>query len=480
MANYQFESLEFDANKRELTGPQGSSVLRQKVADTLTLLLDRATRVVSQEEFLEKVWPGTHVDDRALPQVMAELRSALETAGGQRDWVRTIPKAGYVLDLQVVSVTAPLPLMVQSKANTRTRFPKWTYPLAAFILLLVTWKLIPGREKDDSLNRHAIALLPFKNLSGDPALDWMGLGFLDILRSHLQPAIDVTDPVVVVAEARRLNLVDLPLDPSSHQEIQRSLGEPLLVSGTILKRGGQMALQLHFLDGAQLDTIEVEPFDPPYHAGAIADVIARKMQLHTKPFNEYAFSEPYVRKVFAEGLEQYLWGSIEPSISFFEVVHTQDPDFWWGGYYLACGQINLSRFEASFAILNDLILKAPSHHQQHLARLALGELFYEKRDFDSAHATFSNLLKEPDLNELGRAKSLQVLGIMSYAGGSYDEAADQLGQALQLYRERRDPRGGFNAQAPFNGRPTQASSLRVAWIPGGRAAHRSGTCQRGH
>src|SRR6185437_13321992 len=68
--------------------------LAPKAVDLLWELLSHHGDVLTKDELLERVWPGTFVEEANLAQTVSVLRKAL----GQTDlniYIETIPKRGY-------------------------------------------------------------------------------------------------------------------------------------------------------------------------------------------------------------------------------------------------------------------------------------------------------------------------------------------------------------------------------------------------
>ncbi|RCX26515.1 winged helix-turn-helix domain-containing protein [Thioalbus denitrificans] len=78
--------------------------LEPKAVALLVRLAERAGRMVSREELLDRVWPGVVVGDDSLTQVVIKLRKALGDQPRHPDYIQTIPKQGYRL---IAAVEAP-------------------------------------------------------------------------------------------------------------------------------------------------------------------------------------------------------------------------------------------------------------------------------------------------------------------------------------------------------------------------------------
>ncbi|HEX8737057.1 MAG TPA: winged helix-turn-helix domain-containing protein [Pyrinomonadaceae bacterium] len=69
--------------------------LAPKVLQTLTLLVENSGRVISKDEFFEKIWTDTFVEDGALSFNISQLRKTLARFDKDTNFVETIPKRGF-------------------------------------------------------------------------------------------------------------------------------------------------------------------------------------------------------------------------------------------------------------------------------------------------------------------------------------------------------------------------------------------------
>ena len=93
-ATYRFGSFALDADTGALFCEGEPSLLGQRGAALLRLLLERAASPVSKDALIEAAWPGLAVEDSNLTVQIAALRRALEQGGGGR-WIETLPRRGY-------------------------------------------------------------------------------------------------------------------------------------------------------------------------------------------------------------------------------------------------------------------------------------------------------------------------------------------------------------------------------------------------
>ena len=63
--------------------------------DVLRFLIAHRDRLVTKEELLEGVWPGTFVGPNALTRAVAQLRKALGDDADEPRYVETVARRGY-------------------------------------------------------------------------------------------------------------------------------------------------------------------------------------------------------------------------------------------------------------------------------------------------------------------------------------------------------------------------------------------------
>ena len=69
--------------------------LPPKAFDLLVVLVERAGRLVTKDELLKAVWPGTFVEEANLPYTVSLLRKALGDDGEPYQFIETVSKRGY-------------------------------------------------------------------------------------------------------------------------------------------------------------------------------------------------------------------------------------------------------------------------------------------------------------------------------------------------------------------------------------------------
>lgn len=88
---------------------RGETRIEPKVMDVLVYLASRQGAVVSRSELLDEIWRRVVVNEEALTRTISELRRALEDAGEDRKYIKTIPKRGYCLVHTVEKLNVAVP-----------------------------------------------------------------------------------------------------------------------------------------------------------------------------------------------------------------------------------------------------------------------------------------------------------------------------------------------------------------------------------
>jgi len=103
---WRFADCEFHDLRRELRVAGTIADVEVKPLDVLHQLLIHAGEVVTKEELLESVWPGTTVVDGSLATAVSKLRKALGASHGA---IVTVPRVGYRMGVPVRRETVAAP-----------------------------------------------------------------------------------------------------------------------------------------------------------------------------------------------------------------------------------------------------------------------------------------------------------------------------------------------------------------------------------
>src|SRR5215216_4111479 len=102
---YLFDGFRVDVSERLLFKENREVPLTPKVFDTLLVLLENSSHVLTKKELMEQVWPDSFVEENNLAQNISILRKALGEGKEGEHYIQTVPKRGYrfVADVRTTS-----------------------------------------------------------------------------------------------------------------------------------------------------------------------------------------------------------------------------------------------------------------------------------------------------------------------------------------------------------------------------------------
>src|SRR5215204_2266497 len=92
---YLFDGYRVDVSERLLFKENREVQLTPKVFDTLLVLLENSSHVLTKKELMRQVWPDSFVEENNLAQNISILRKALGEGKKGEHYIQTVPKRGY-------------------------------------------------------------------------------------------------------------------------------------------------------------------------------------------------------------------------------------------------------------------------------------------------------------------------------------------------------------------------------------------------
>lgn len=298
-----FAGFVLDRGSGRLLGQDGEVRLRPQAFRLLEVLLEAAPRILSQDELLDQAWGVEHLSPASVKQAVSEIRQALGDDPARPSIIETVHRRGYRVitpvrpllrtpDLSTRPITAvpreeeeaspepeaapaqaapeapgiPAPAAPPSRPLRRGGALLAVLALGALSLGVASRFLpdAPGTFPAPSraaapVSRPALAILGFKNLSGDPQDDWLSGALSEILAFELTAAGRVRlIPGETVAAMKR----ELALSGSENHSrsglgrIARNLGTDLVLTGSYLEeQGGRLRLQVLLQDARTGETV---------------------------------------------------------------------------------------------------------------------------------------------------------------------------------------------------------------------------------
>ncbi len=227
-----FGDCRLDLARRELRRGGVIVSLEPKAFDLLLYLVQQRDRVVSKDDLLREVWGGRIVSESALTTRINAVRRALGDNGAAQLLVRTFTRKGIRFIGEV------------------TEAPDRGGPIDGNA---------PGLVSETG-DRPSIAVLPFRNMTGDPAQQY----FVDGMVEEITAALARFSWLYVIARHPSFtssgNAVDV-------KQMARELGVRYVLEGSVRKAGNQVRIAGQLIATATVAHIWSERFD-----GALDDV----------------------------------------------------------------------------------------------------------------------------------------------------------------------------------------------------------------
>jgi TolB-like protein/DNA-binding winged helix-turn-helix (wHTH) protein/Tfp pilus assembly protein PilF len=245
-AIYTFGEFRLDVADRRLWRGQTHIHLAPKTFEVLAALASRPNQVLTKSELLERVWPGTFVEEGVLAVNVSALRKVLADGGGAE--IETVAKVGYRFVADVRTVTADQPAVAEPvlAAPSRSRTPALVLAATIIAVAGAGWWWWSSRASADRI--ESIAVLPFTSLAGDASQDHLALGMTDAIIGGLGRAGNLRVPPT----ATMRHFVDNRGDALA---VGRELGVESVLTGSLLRSEDRLRVTLQLSrvsDGVQL------------------------------------------------------------------------------------------------------------------------------------------------------------------------------------------------------------------------------------
>jgi TolB-like protein/DNA-binding winged helix-turn-helix (wHTH) protein/tetratricopeptide (TPR) repeat protein len=327
--------------------------IEPKQMQVLLCLAEQAGDVVSKEHLIQVVWDGRFVSDEVLTSTVCELRKALGDEARKPRFIQTVPKRGYRLIAAVSPVPGPesQPLRVADRqvttacaqpshsrfddARVHSWWKRWPLVVALLLLATMTALLIGWRQmrRADSPPIESLAVLPFKDLSGDASPDF----FAESLTEALIAGLAKLKPLRVISHT---SVVHYKTSDQSVSEIARELGVDAVLEGSVLREGERVRITVRLTDAATRQYLWAESYGRDVRGlfalqAEIAQGIAEQVQLSVTLAAQPP--GPGDRAVDPSAYEAYLRGRLmwnrrteedtKKALEYFEQAIRLDPDF---------------------------------------------------------------------------------------------------------------------------------------------------------
>jgi TolB-like protein/DNA-binding winged helix-turn-helix (wHTH) protein/Tfp pilus assembly protein PilF len=312
---FRFGLFEVDLAARELTRQGRRVPLQEKPFQALVFLLSHADEVVTRDDLRHHLWPAdTFVQfDDNLNTAIKRVREALGDSADNPRFVETVPRRGYRFLAPVESITALAPV-IPPQHQPDVVLPRRRVPLlslgislgaaALLFVLAVLWSGYTPVAPAPS--RAVLAVLPFRNLSGDPAQDYVSDGISEELIAHLGRLNPARLGVIARSSVMRYKTA-----PTDVRTVGHDLGARYVLEGSVRRGGGRIGVTAQLVEVQSQTHVWSETWERP-----AADLLA---------------VERDIARGVAEALSIRLLPAQEASLARASTTSTEAYDAWLSG-----------------------------------------------------------------------------------------------------------------------------------------------------
>ena len=286
---FRFASFRLDLARGCVFDGDREIDLRPKSFEVLRYLVENAGRLVPKDELIGRIWPNVIVNEASLARCVSDVRHAVRDETQQI--IKTVPRRGYVFTAPVsqgTDATAVDGLGSASVASTDGRVAapagmapaangrKWLWYLGgstfallvAIVVGILFWRSSAGPALPD---KPSIAVLPLKNLSGDPGQEY----FSDGMTEELITSLSKFSGLFIIARESAFKYRNSHAD---ERQIGRELGVRYLVEGSVRRDDDRVRVSARLIDTENGANLWADSYDERMTGlFALQDEVARRI-----------------------------------------------------------------------------------------------------------------------------------------------------------------------------------------------------------
>jgi TolB-like protein/DNA-binding winged helix-turn-helix (wHTH) protein/Flp pilus assembly protein TadD len=296
--------------------------------ELLILLLERGGELVSREEIAECLWgKGVFLDvDHSINTAIRKIRVVLRDDPEKPRFIETVIGRGYrfaapiscsmsASAIELQAVPTPAPRSAGQAAQPGLSFSPqrvvgvqlWRGIGAAAFLMIVILAVAPKYWRSPAARSQPIrslAVLPLKNLSGDPTQEYFADGMTESLIGSLSRIHDLR----VISRTSVMRFKDTQ---QSIPEIARALHVDAVLEGAVIREGNQVRIHVQLIRGLTDEHMWAGEYQREYRSilvlqDEVAKTIAQRIEINLTPQDQVSLAQS--RAVDPEAYEDYLKG----------------------------------------------------------------------------------------------------------------------------------------------------------------------------
>ena len=326
--------------------------LQEQPFRVLAILLERPGEVIAREELQARLWPAdTFVGfDEGINTAIRKLRVAFGDSADNPRFIETIPRRGYrflapVHDLVVDSAQPSESVAEVDALAERPRVRPGSVlqlivALSAVAVLVVLGIVIFLKRLRPPANptaqkRVMLAVLPFQNMSNDPAQEYFSDGLTEETITDLGQLSPEHLGVIARTSAMAYKHTNKTVSQIGHE-----LGVDYILEGSVRREAGEARVSAQLIRVSDQTHLWAQNYERELHdllliENELGKAIARQVQINLTPQQEIDLSK--MRTVNPEAYDLYLKGrfywnqrnsaAIKESIGYLQKATELDPNF---------------------------------------------------------------------------------------------------------------------------------------------------------
>ena len=326
--------------------------LQEQPFRVLAILLERPGEVIAREELQARLWPAdTFVGfDEGINTAIRKLRVAFGDSADNPRFIETIPRRGYrflapVYDLVVDSAQPSESVAEVDALAERPRVRPGSVlqlivALSAVAVLVVLGIVIFLKRLRPPANptaqkRVMLAVLPFQNMSNDPAQEYFSDGLTEETITDLGQLSPEHLGVIARTSAMAYKHTNKTVSQIGHE-----LGVDYILEGSVRREAGEARVSAQLIRVSDQTHLWAQNYERELHdllliENELGKAIARQVQINLTPQQEIDLSK--MRTVNPEAYDLYLKGrfywnqrnsaAIKESIGYLQKATELDPNF---------------------------------------------------------------------------------------------------------------------------------------------------------
>jgi TolB-like protein/Flp pilus assembly protein TadD len=311
---YRFADFLLVPSDKRLLRDGQPVALAPKLFDALLLMVEGGGHLVEKQELIDRLWPGTFVQEDSLAQIMSQLRKRLRGKEGKADLIETVPKRGFRFVAPLCQVEPP-PRSQSAEVHQQAPYIGPT--------------------------RVTLGVLPFENIGGDPDQEYLADGLTEEMIESLR-RVDFGHLAVI----GRTSVMAYKRTARSLAEIGREIGAGLLLQSSIRTEHGRLRISSKLIqvsDQAQVwsASYEADPGSVLEFQRELSMAIEQRLRVQLLPERVAALERRQTRHLQAYDFYlrgRYFWNQLSPAtnkraVEYYKRATEADPHFAlaWSG-----------------------------------------------------------------------------------------------------------------------------------------------------